>query len=153
MKRLIALMMILLAGPELMAQKSDALKCLLGTWRITTPNGHMVEHWLVKDDSTLVGSNVFVKNGKDTIPQESIEIKLRNGDWYYVPTVTNQNKGQAVEFKFIFQRGTEFISENPAHDFPQRISYRLIGQQLYASIEGRRNGKFGKQNFDFMKVE
>jgi hypothetical protein len=43
----------------------------------------------------------------------------------------------------------EFICENPSHDFPQRIAYRRIENDLFASIEGRKNNKYSKQNYDF----
>ena len=52
----------------------------------------------------------------------------------------------------IFISGLEFIAENPAHDFPQRIQYRRIGEKLYASIEGKNGDKYGKINFDYVLV-
>lgn len=131
------------------AQKSEQMKWLAGSWKINTGNGIIQEDWKIQDDSTLIGRSIFIKNGKDTIPQESIELSFRNGDWYYSPTVASQNNGQAIPFKVIFIKGTEFISENPEHDFPQRISYRRIKTQLFASIEGRKNAKFAKMNFDY----
>lgn len=41
-----------------------------------------------------------------------------------------------------FRRGgTEIAFENPEHDFPQRVLYRLQGNtRLLASIEGTRKG-------------
>ena len=140
----------LLAFNTLTAQKSEQMKWLTGTWKINTGNGVIVEEWQITNDSTLAGKSYFIKNGTDTIPQETIELSFRNGDWYYIPTAKNQNNNQPVIFKIIFLRGTEFISENPAHDFPQRITYRRIKNLLFASIEGKRNGKYGKQNFDFV---
>lgn len=132
------------------AQKSEQMKWMVGTWKITAGANTIIEEWNISNDSTLTGKSYFVKNGTDTIPQETIEIAFRNGDWYYIPTVKNQNNAQPVPFKVIFLRGAEFISENPAHDFPQRIAYRRIKNQLFASIEGKRNGKYSKQNFDFI---
>jgi hypothetical protein len=131
------------------AQKSEQLKWMIGSWKINTGNGIILEEWKIKDDSTFIGTSVFIKKGVDTIPQESIELSFRNGDWFYTPTVASQNNAQAIPFRVIFIKGTEFISENPEHDFPQRISYRRINTQLFASIEGRKNAKFAKMNFDF----
>lgn len=131
------------------AQQSNEMKWMQGTWKIIAGNNLIIEKWLVADDSTLQGKSMFIKNGTDTIPQETIELAYRNGNWYYIPTVQNQNNSLPVSFVVIFQKGTEFISENQTHDFPQRISYRRIKQQLFASIEGRKNGRYGKQNFDF----
>jgi Domain of unknown function (DUF6265) len=132
------------------SQKADAFKWIIGNWKINAGSGTIVEQWQIINDSTFAGKSYFVKNGTDTIPQETIELSFRNGDWHYIPTVKNQNNNQPVAFKIIFLRGTEFISENPVHDFPQRIAYRRIKNQLFASIEGKRNGKYGKQNFDFV---
>jgi Domain of unknown function (DUF6265) len=131
------------------AQKSDQLKWMVGTWKINAGSSPIVEQWQIANDSTLTGKSFFVKNDTDTILQETIELAFRNGDWHYIPTVRNQNNAQPVSFKFVFLKGTEFISENPTHDFPQRIAYRRIKNQLFASIEGKKNGKYGKQNFDF----
>lgn len=142
-------LLIVMIGFSASAQQIKTVQWMLGTWKISTPQGTIVEIWQPKNDSTLQGKSFFVKNNTDTIPQESIEMAYRNGDWYYSPTVLNQNAGKPISFKVIFMRGTEFISENPEHDFPQRIAYRRFKQNMFASIEGKRNGKFGKQNFDY----
>lgn len=149
-KKLFLLFALFISFTNVKAQsKSEQMKWILGVWKITTANGTIVESWRQLNDSTLQGKSAFVKSNGDTIPQESIELAYRNGDWYYIPTVQGQNNNQPVSFKIIFLKGAEFISENPAHDFPQRIAYRRIKQQLFASIEGKRNGKYSKQNFDF----
>jgi hypothetical protein len=150
MKRILPCLFILLVqSPALYSQKTESLKWVVGTWKINTGNGTVCETWELSDDSTLRGKSSFIKQNKDTIPQENLQIAFRNGDWYYISTVVGQNNNQPVSFKIIFQRGTEFISENPAHDFPQRIAYRRVKQQLFASIEGKNKGKYSKQNFDF----
>ena len=132
------------------AQQSAQMKWMAGNWKINTPNLVIVEKWIIVNDSTLSGESYIIKNGKDTIPQEKTELSFRNHHWYYIPIVNDQNNQQPVPFKIIFLKGEEFIAENPAHDFPQRIAYRRIKNQLFASIEGRRNGKYGKQNYDFV---
>jgi|GEM_PF-1627689 len=149
MKKSLLFLFFLLFSVVGFSQRIAAVQWMVGTWKINTPQGTIVEIWQAKDDSTLQGRSVFVKTAGDSITQEKIEFAYRNGDWYYSPTVMSQNGGNAIPFKVIFIRGTEFISENPLHDFPQRIAYRRIKQNMYASIEGNRNGKYGKQNFDF----
>lgn len=131
------------------SQQIKAVEWMVGIWKLNTQQGTIVERWTVKNDSTLQGESVFVKPNKDTVPQEKIELTFRNGEWHYTPIVANQNQGKPVSFKLIFIRNNEFVSENPSHDFPQRIAYRRIKQNLFASIEGKRNGRYGKQNFDF----
>lgn len=133
------------------AQRPVSMNWLEGTWKIQTGQGHIVETWKVLNDSTLSGESRFVKSSGESMLQESLQFSLRNGEWTYTSTVQGQNNNQPVAFKVVFARGTEFISENPTHDFPQRIAYRRIENRLFASIEGRKNGKFGKQNFDFLR--
>ena len=133
------------------AQKADQLKWLLGTWKINTGNGYVVEQWKQKNDSTLSGRSMFVKVAGDSAIQETIELSLRKGEWDYTPTVADQNSGKPVKFKLTFIGRAEFICENPAHDFPQRIAYRRVLNSLYASIEGTKKGRLSKQNFDFTK--
>lgn len=149
-KTSLSLLTLFLLAVTSIAQKPEQMKWMAGTWNINAGSGVIVEQWQIANDSTLIGKSFFVKNGTDTIPQENIELVFRNGEWYYIPTVINQNNTQPVGFKIIFLKGTEFISENPVHDFPQRIAYRRIKNQLFASIEGKKNGKYGKQNFDFV---
>lgn len=122
---------------------------LIGTWTIKTGKGTIVEEWKILNDTTLTGRSVFVKPEKDSALQETLEFSFRNGAWHYISKVVGQNNNLPVAFKVIYLGKEEFISENPAHDFPQRISYRKIKNQLFASIEGHSKGKYVKQNFDY----
>lgn len=131
------------------AQKSDALSWMAGTWVIKTNRGDMIEKWSVVNDSTLQGKSMMVKAPGDSSIQETIELHWRNKAWAYVPTVQGQNNNKPVVFPIIFLGREEFIALNPNHDFPQRIAYRKVKNQLLASIEGSRNGKYSKINFDF----
>jgi hypothetical protein len=151
MKKIIALFTLIVLYNSAYSQKSEALNWLTGTWTIQTKQGKIIEKWKILNDSTLVGKSLLVKAANDSALQETLELSLRKGQWSYISTVQGQNNNQPVAFPLIFIKGTEFISENPTHDFPQRISYRRINNQLFASIEGKKNGRYGKQNFDFVK--
>lgn len=131
------------------APATDSLSWLTGRWKLSNSKGITFEEWHVANDSTLMGRSYRIPDGGDTVLQETIELAFRGGRWYYIPTAVGQNNDQPVSFPVIFLRGTEFIAENPDHDFPQRISYRLVNGMLLASIEGRVNGGFRKANFDF----
>lgn len=150
MKKLFGIVLLLSPVCTGFAQKSNDLKWLTGAWSITTGKGNIVETWRIVNDSTLAGESVFVRPGNDSMLQETLSLEYRKGAWTYVSTVQGQNDDQAVAFPVIFLKGMEFICENPEHDFPQRIAYRRIKHQLFASIEGRKNGMFQKRNFDFM---
>lgn len=132
------------------AQDREAMKWMVGTWTLNTRQGTIVEYWRQVNDSTLEGKSVIVKTARDTLPQESLKLARRKGNWMYTSTVQGQNNNQPVSFPIVFLRGTEFICENPTHDFPQRIAYRRIKNQLFASIEGKNGGRYSKVNFDFV---
>ncbi len=142
-----------LSGKSLFGQNADSFKWLVGTWEINTGKGVISESWVLVNDSTLQGKSLFIRNGKDTLSREEIELAYRNGDWYYTPTVEGQNNNRPVKFRIIYHKGVEFISENLTHDFPQRIAYiKIAPDKLFASIEGRKNGTYAKQNFSFTKA-
>ena len=47
----------------------------------------------------------------------------------------------------------EVVFENPGHDFPQRVSYRLASPtQLHASIEGTQDGSHKRIDFPMTRV-
>jgi hypothetical protein len=149
MKKIIISLAIFVFAMKTHAQTTETFKWLTGIWKINTGQGYIVEQWDLVNDSTFSGRSFSVKPNNDTLPQESIQIVLRKGSWYYIPTVIGQNNSKPVTFKIQFVGRAEFISTNPDHDFPQRIAYRRIKNQLFASIEGMSKGKYVKQNFDF----
>ena len=69
----------------------------------------------------------------------------------YTSTVEDQNKQQPIAFKMTKAEGNMFVFENPQHDFPKRIVYKLITtDSLHAFIDdGTEAGK--KQNFYYKR--
>jgi hypothetical protein len=152
MKKNIVLGIVLLCvwSSKAEAQKSEPLKWLVGSWKINTGNGAIVERWNWINDSTFQGKSFFVKDPGDSSLQETLELSFRKGNWTYQSLAYGQNNNQVISFPVIYVGKGEFISENPTHDFPQRIAYRRSKNNLFASIEGKRKGRYAKQNFDFI---
>jgi hypothetical protein len=49
---------------------------------------------------------------------------------------------------------TEYVFENPAHDFPQRIIYRRGSEGwLYATIEGKLKGEDRKVVYPYRRID
>ncbi len=63
--------------------------------------------------------------GKDTSLLESIELTYKDGEFWYIPTIPDQNNQRQIPFKLVGAKGYYFVFENPEHDFPQRIIYHL----------------------------
>lgn len=133
-------------------QKTD-FRWLTGVWKMNILSGAIIESWEQVSENLYKGKSVRVK-GKDSTLQETLEIVKRDTTWYYVSTVNGQNNNQPISFKIIYHRFMEFICENPAHDFPQRISYRrYLPMMMHASIEGNSKGRYSKRNFSFYQEE
>lgn len=126
---------------------------LLGAWQGVMEDITMVESWTKQNDTSFVGNAVFTRNG-DTLSAESLLIKIVGQDMFYCPTVTNQNDGKTIEFKLTTATDTSLVFENPAHDFPQKISYvKHSDKNLTAEASGMVNGKMERQAFPMSRVQ
>ena len=126
------------------------LEWMIGSWSNISSKGQLYENWIKTNDSVYTGKSfMVVKN--DTVFSEMISLENRNGEIFYIPTVKNENNGQAVLFKLITSHNNEVVFENKAHDFPQRILYKNpVKDSLYARVEGMDKGVFTEEEF-FMK--
>ena len=109
---------------------------LKGSWQMQTKRGIITEKWAVANDSTLAGESSMTRVDGTEIPLEKIELAFRNGNYYYIPTVKNENGERPVEFKITSHSETGLVAENPQHDFPKRISYTLVNRDsIHAVID------------------
>jgi hypothetical protein len=114
----------------------NSFNWLQGSWQMQTRRGIITEKWAVTNDSTLAGESIMTRTDGTEIPLEKIELAFRNGNYYYIPTVRNQNGQQAIEFKITSHSETGFVAENPQHDFPKRITYTLVNKDsIHAMID------------------
>ena len=121
--------------PGISAQM-NSFNWLQGSWQMQTRRGIITEKWAVANDSTLAGESKMTRADGTEIPLEKIELAFRKGNYYYIPTVRNQNGQQAVEFKITSHSETGFVAENPQHDFPKRITYTLVNKDsIHAMID------------------
>ncbi|MBA3665207.1 MAG: hypothetical protein H0W61_13490 [Bacteroidetes bacterium] len=129
------------------------LQWLVGTWKSVKGKEISYEIWTQENDSLLKGIGYVLLNA-DTVFSEKLQIVQNGNELFYVPAVGNQNNGQPVYFKFMeFNKG-EFNFVNKDHDFPQRIIYKNPQPDfLCARIEGTKEGKLTKVDFNFLKVK
>jgi hypothetical protein len=107
----------------------------------------------VSSDTELVGTSVLISPKAELLFSEKMHIVLRDGELWYMATVSDQNDGKEIPFKFKSNTGGEWIFENATHDYPQRIIYKLkADNQLYARIEGNKDGLSKQEEFDYYKV-
>ena len=95
---------------------------LVGTWFSKSGERSNYETWNKYNDSTYVGRSYSIQHG-DTVSSESIRLVQQGEVINYIPTVQGQNNDMPVMFKLISSDSNKLIFENPAHDFPQIITY------------------------------
>jgi Domain of unknown function (DUF6265) len=109
---------------------------LTGSWMMKEKDGITTEKWVSTNDSLMEGRSDFIK-ANTTIPFEIIKLFRRSNDFYYEAKAAGQNNEQPVEFKLTSFSDTGFVAENPQHDFPKRITYRLVNKDsIHAFIDG-----------------
>lgn len=108
----------------------------LGRWENKTPEGTFSEEWKVENDSLYLGESYFINNN-DTLFAETVRLEQRKNDLFYIVSVPNQNKEQPVTFKLTSSTADYLVFENPEHDFPKKITYKLVNNDsIYAEIIG-----------------
>lgn len=124
---------------------------LLGTWLQRQEKFTLIEKWSPANDSVLEAINQIVENGDTQIMEKINLVKTLEGI-FYIPQVINQNGGLTVKFKLSSWKNKQYIFTNPAHDFPQNITYEQLDQNLMkASISGEFKGKSRKEEFTMKK--
>ena len=124
---------------------------LIGSWQNISENEISTEIWGKKNDSLFTAKSfVIVKN--DTVFSESIRIEQRGNSLFYIPTVKEQNQGQAVEFLLVRYNEGQLAFENLKHDFPQKITYnKITNDSILAEISGMVDGKNKTVQFPFTR--
>jgi len=115
------------------------LAWLAGCWESNRKGREISEQWMKPAGGTMLGMARTVAQGK-TVEYEFTQIREdKDGALYYVAKPSGQDEAL---FKLIKLQNREATFENPAHDFPQRIIYRLEPDgSLFARIEGISKGK------------
>ncbi len=126
---------------------------LLGTWQMETPNGNLKEIWTHKNDSTFAGQSYFI-NKKDTIHFENIDLVEDKGVLLYIATIKGENQNLPTTFNFKETEENQLQFENPKHDYPNKIFYKLKDSlNIEITISGKQLGKPSSENFKMVKVE
>jgi len=149
---LIAVCLILITTVEAQEPKvtmSD-LAWLAGCWDGSTASRESLEQWMKPSGQTMLGMSRTVAGGK-TVAYEFLQIREQGGGIFYIAKPSGQAE---ASFKLVKYENNEAVFENPKHDFPQRIIYRLEKDgSLAAAIEGMSNGKLKKIDFPMRRTK
>lgn len=129
-------------------QSVDELSWMSGCWRQESAGRIVEEMWMTPRGGALLGIGRTVAGGR-VVSYEFMRIHDDGG-----LTFTSKPSGQnEASFKVLKRRAREIVFENLAHDFPQRVMYRLDGDMLTGRIEGTEKGKAGSAEFPMRRVE
>ena len=153
MRSIAILIVVLLTAFTCQQDVFTELQQLSGTWKMDTRRGPIYESWKKTGKDEMMGKS-FKLNGADTITLENVRLSKSADGLFYIPVVSNQNEGKPVSFKMIDAKNRTFVFENKAHDFPQRIIYHLVSKDsIHAWIEGTKNGKEGRSDYYFKRIQ
>ena len=140
-----------MAGASALAADSvDSLAWLAGCWARTDADTGSGEQWTVPAGGTMLGVSRSVR-GDRTIEHEFVVVRAApDGTLVYHAHPSGQ---ASAEFRLLRLLGREVVFENAAHDFPQRVGYRLGDDgTLTAWIEGTHGGAIKRVPFPMRRV-
>lgn len=132
------------------AQGLEQLAWLAGCWAADGGEPGSGEHWMAPAGGTMLGMSRTVRRGR-TVEHEFVQIRAgADGVLVYIAQPSNQRE---TSFTLKSQTAHEVVFENPAHDFPQRVIYRLLPEgRLAARIEGLRQGSLRGVDFPMRRA-
>jgi hypothetical protein len=152
MKRVVVLALASLIGVSAVAESASVedLAWLAGCWASVGAEAGSGEQWMEPAGGTLLGVNRTVK-GSETVAHEFMQIReTESGEIEFIANPSGQSE---AAFSLVGLSETEVIFENPDHDFPQRIIYRLKGDYLEGRIEGKVKGELRVVDFPLRRVD
>lgn len=137
------------AGAPVADARIASLAWLTGGWGSEQDGRWTEEWWTPPRFGQMLGVNQSGRDGKKP-SHEFLRISLEaDGSIVYwggpegaVPT----------PFKLTSQSAGSVVFENPKHDFPQKIEYRLSATTLTATVSGSENGKVQSMSWTWQRI-
>lgn len=128
----------------------SVLRWMTGCWAPDGQEPGSVEQWTAPAGDSMLGMNRTVKDGK-TVFFEFLRIVAEEDGW--IGLIASPAGQETARFRMISWSSSEVVFENPHHDFPQRIMYRLHGDgKLLGRIEGTVDGKERAADFPMTRT-
>lgn len=152
-RRGIAAMLLAVTVPAIApAADVSELAWMAGCWAAVGGESGSGEYWLMPAGGSMLAVNRTVRNGR-TVAFEFLRIaETEDGSLVLTASPSGQ---ETTEFALGSISDKRVIFENAGHDFPQRITYRLLRDgMLLGAIEGRTaTGKRQQIEFPMKRVD
>jgi hypothetical protein len=144
-----AMHMLLILAALIQAPDVNALSWFAGCWRQESSSRTVDEVWMAPQADGMLGMSRTVAKGR-IVEYEFMQIRAQEGKVVYIAKPSGQPE---ATFTATTIGPREAIFENPAHDFPQRVIYRLQADgSIAARVEGTRNGQARGIDFPMKRV-
>ena len=126
---------------------------LPGKWENKSVDGNLLEIWKKTNDSVYDGASYFIK-GKDTLHFETIQLKQKGENLFYVSTIRGQNNDRPMTFAHKVEIEKQLVFENPKNDYPKKITYsNPANDHLSILISGIQEGKPSSTSYSLKKTK
>jgi len=133
--------------------KIDKLAWLAGCWASVAENSEAgsTEQWMQPAGGSMLGVSRVVRDGRMVAFEYLRIVEADAGGLVFIASPSGQ---ATAKFSLARLGQSEVVFENPQHDFPQRISYRLIDNELLLGrIEGTIDGQPRAVDFPMARVD
>lgn len=153
MKKLGSLLLLLLgaaAGGQETLRSIGDLSWLTGCWAADGAEPGNIEQWMAPAGGAMLGASRVVRGGR-MVAYEYTRIITTDDALVFIASPSGQ---ETAEFPLKSLAEAKVVFENPDHDFPQRIIYKLIDQdRLLGRIEGQSDGKEMHVEFPMTRID
>ena len=126
------------------------LAWLSGCWISTNQEEGNGEQWMSPAGGMMLGVNRTVSDGKAVAFEFMRIVETEDGGLVFIASPSGQS---TAGFALVSVNDHEVVFENPDHDFPQRVIYRLISdEELLGRIEGTINDTARAIDFPMKKT-
>jgi len=127
----------------------DRLAFMAGCWERRSGARLVEEQWMHPRGRVMLGTGRTTR-GDTVVEYEQLRIEARGDTVTYHAQPSGQPPA-AFRLTSIGEGAVTF--ENPAHDFPQRITYRAVGRDsLVARVEGASAGRTRGIDFPYARA-
>lgn len=131
----------------------QSLTFISGCWEMSKAGNKTLvsEQWMSPVGNAMLGMSRTIRNDRLGTFEHLRIVEDETGINYI--SKPSQNK-EETSFKLVKWSENDATFENPAHDFPQRIIYKLTKPDtLFARIEGTVNGKTNGVDFRMTRAK
>jgi hypothetical protein len=140
------------AGVAKPPARVESLRWMTGCWEQKGTRATVEEHWTRPAGGAMLGIGRTIRHsarGDSTTSHEFTRIIERNGKLVFVAQPSGQSTADFTEESFT---DSSVTFANPAHDYPQSVSYARRGSDsLYARTDGTIGGKSRRIEFKYAR--